>query len=379
MVNIMLVFGTRPEAIKMATLCHKFLEDKVNFSTTICVTGQHRQMLDQVLDIFKIEPDIDLNLMSPGQDLSDITSAVILSMRNVFKKYNPDVVLVHGDTTTAMAASMAAFYANIPIGHVEAGLRTNDLSAPFPEEFNRQIITKIAKWHFAPTELSAENLRNEGILDQEIVVTGNTVIDSLMWVVKEIENSSEKKHKIINFFNSTLSFNWEDTKFILITGHRRENFGSGFLNICEAIKELSDKYPDIHFIYPVHLNPNVKGPVNELLSNLNNVHLINPLEYEQFIFLLSKCLMILTDSGGIQEEAPSLGKPVLVMRDVTERPEAVEAGTVVLVGAKKSKIIDSISMLIDDKSLFKKMSKAHNPYGDGTACDKISDFLRTKL
>jgi UDP-N-acetylglucosamine 2-epimerase (non-hydrolysing) len=373
--KIMLVFGTRPEAIKMAPLYHA-LRERAEFETTLCVTAQHRQMLDQVLKVFELVPDIDLDLMKPGQDLFDITASVLLGMRAVFQQHRPDVVLVHGDTTTTLATAMAAFYAGVPVGHVEAGLRTHDISAPFPEEFNRQVASRVTRWHFAPTPFSRQNLLDERVPAEHITVTGNTVIDALHWVLSRIEANSDRSAAISEFLSERLPFNWRDTRFVLITGHRRENFGDGFLQICEGITELARRYPTVHFVYPVHLNPNVQQPVKDLLGGLNNVHLIAPLDYEPFVFLLKHSHIVLTDSGGIQEEAPSLGKPVLVMRGVTERPEAVEAGTVRLVGAHRERIVRDISELLDDEAAYSAMSHAHNPYGDGKACGRIIEALR---
>jgi UDP-N-acetylglucosamine 2-epimerase (non-hydrolysing) len=373
-VKILIVFGTRPEAIKMAPVVHA-LKAISAFQTTVCVTAQHRQMLDQVLNIFEIEPDIDLNLMLPGQDLFDVTSAVLVGMREVLKEHSPDVVLVHGDTTTAYATATAAFYAGIPVGHVEAGLRTHNLLSPFPEEFNRQIISKIATWHFAPTDSSRQNLLAENVPKEKIIVTGNTVIDALFWVLKRIDANPARRNQIVDLLNQRLSFTWNTARFVLITGHRRENFGDGFLSICEAIHQLALAHPNVHFVYPVHLNPNVQKPVYELLSGYANIHLIEPLEYEPFVFLLKHAYFLLTDSGGIQEEAPSLGKPVLVMREVTERPEAVKAGTVQLVGANAANIVEKVSTLLANEDEYLKMSRAHNPYGDGTASEKIAKAL----
>ena len=376
--KVLLVFGTRPEAIKMAPLCHAFQAEK-GLTSAICVTAQHREMLDQVLDIFELTPDVDLNLMKKGQDLFDITSSVMLAMREVLIKYEPDIVLVHGDTTTAMATSLACFYSGVSVGHIEAGLRTHDVSSPFPEEFNRRITGIVTNLHFAPTPLSKRNLINEKIDETNIFVTGNTVIDSLHWVLNKIESTPLVQTRIDRVLDTHLSFDWKRSKYVLITGHRRENFGDGFLNICEAISDLASKYAEVHFIYPVHLNPNVQKPVNELLANLSNVHLIPPLDYEPFVCLLKSCYLVLTDSGGIQEEAPSLGKPVLVMRDVTERPEAIAAGTVKLVGAKKTSIVSHINKLLTDQDYYEKMSEAHNPYGDGKACEKIVRHIKDKL
>ena len=377
MKKIMLVFGTRPEAIKMAPLVHKLKEEKGRFEVKVCTTSQHREMLDQVLSDFNIKPDIDLNIMKHDQNLSNLTSLILTEMQKIFSKFKPDVVIVHGDTTTTLATSIAAFYESIPVGHVEAGLRTHDLNAPFPEEFNRQITSKITKWHFTPTNLSKKNLISEGVHDSLITVTGNTVIDALHLVLKRIDSNKAHQQKIKKILNANLSFNWKDETFILITAHRRENFGDELLKICSAIKELALKYRNIYFVYPVHLNPNVYKPVSKILSGNKNICLTKPLEYEPFIYLLKHSYIVLTDSGGIQEEAPSLGKPVLVMRDVTERPEAVKAGTVKIVGSNHQKIIKGVSKLLDDKKYYKSMSHAHNPYGDGFACKRIIDILRT--
>jgi UDP-N-acetylglucosamine 2-epimerase (non-hydrolysing) len=374
----MVVFGTRPEAIKMAPLCHRLREQK-DIETIICVTAQHREMLDQVLSIFEVTPDIDLNVMKKGQDLYDVTSNILLKMRDTLKEEKPDIVLVHGDTTTTFATSLACFYMGVKVGHVEAGLRTYDIQAPFPEEYNRQSTGIIADYHFAPTDLSQQNLLAEGKNKESIIVTGNTVIDALYLVLKTIDVDKNKSKDITLRLNERLPFDWEAARFVLITGHRRENFGQGFLDICEAIKELAMNNPDTHFVYPVHLNPNVLKPVNEILLGLDNIWLIDPLEYEDFVYLLKHSYLVLTDSGGIQEEAPSLGKPVLVMRDVTERPEAVEAGTVKLVGASKTNIISSINLLLNDEALYIKMSQAHNPYGDGKACDRIVEYIRESV
>ena len=371
----MVVFGTRPEAIKMAPLCHKLREQK-DIETNICVTAQHREMLDQVLNIFGLTPDIDLNVMKKGQDLHDVTSSILLKMRDTLREERPDIVLVHGDTTTTFATSLACFYMGVKVGHVEAGLRTYDIQAPFPEEYNRQSTGIIADYHFAPTDLSRQNLLAEGKNKESIIVTGNTVIDALYLVLKTIDGDKNKSKNITLRLNERLPFDWEAAHFVMITGHRRENFGKSFIDICEAIKELALKNPEVHFVYPVHLNPNVQKPVNEILLGLDNVWLIEPLKYMDFIYLLKQSYLVLTDSGGIQEEAPSLGKPVLVMRDVTERPEAVEAGTVKLVGASKVDIISNINLLLNDKALYTKMSQAHNPYGDGKACDRIVEYIR---
>lgn len=373
--KVMLVFGTRPEAIKMAPLVQYLRSREAEFAVTVCVTAQHREMLDQVLTLFDIRPDLDLNLMKPGQELFDVTSNVMNGMRSVLKENRPDIVLVHGDTTTCLATAIAAFYLRIPVGHVEAGLRTYDLQAPFPEEFNRQVTGRIASYHFSPTELSRANLEREQVSPEAICVTGNTVIDALYWMLDAINSDPERSGRLASTIKKLLGFEITETKYVLITGHRRENFGPGFLQICRALKEISQKYSDVQFVYPVHLNPNVQKPVNELLGELKNVHLITPQEYEPFVYLLKHCYLVLTDSGGIQEEAPSLGKPVLVMRDVTERPEAVEAGTVRLVGANSQAIVESIVELLDNQENYRKMSAAHNPYGDGRACQRIADFL----
>ncbi|MEQ1118570.1 non-hydrolyzing UDP-N-acetylglucosamine 2-epimerase [Acinetobacter junii] len=370
MKKILIVFGTRPEAIKMAPLVKEFQKDTNNFETKVCVTAQHRQMLDQVLEIFDIKPDYDLNIMKPGQDLYDITSNVLIGMKSVLNDFEPDVVLVHGDTTTTLSASLAAFYAKIKVGHVEAGLRTNDIYSPWPEEGNRQLTGILANYHFAPTQQSEENLLKEGKKQQDIYVTGNTVIDALMYVLQRIENQPTLKEKIKSKISKQYQLD-EERKIILVTGHRRENFGQGFINICEALKELAKNNPDIDIVYPVHLNPNVQKPVNEILSDVTNVYLIEPLQYEEFIYMMSQSYFIITDSGGVQEEAPSLGKPVLVMRDTTERPEAVIAGTVKLVGTDKNRLIKEAQTLIDNKFEYEKMAQAHNPYGDGRACVRI--------
>ena len=374
--RIMLVFGTRPEAIKMAPLYHALKACPEQFETQVCVTAQHRQMLDQVLRVFEITPDIDLNLMKAGQDLYDVTASVLLGMRDVLREQKPDALLVHGDTTTSLAAAMAGFYAGVPVGHVEAGLRTHDVFAPFPEEFNRQVASKVTRWHFAPTVFSQQNLLNERVDEDQITVTGNTVIDALLWVLARIDSDTQRQVALANFLNDRLPFPWQTERFVLITGHRRENFGDGFLQICEALKDMAARYPNVHLVYPVHLNPNVQQPVKSLLADLPNVHLIEPLDYEPFVYLLKHSHIVLTDSGGIQEEAPSLGKPVLVMRDVTERPEAVDAGTVILVGANRERIVANVSELLDNDATYKRMSRAHNPYGDGNACERIIDVLR---
>ncbi|MCX6403821.1 MAG: UDP-N-acetylglucosamine 2-epimerase (non-hydrolyzing) [Actinobacteria bacterium] len=374
--KIMLVLGTRPEAIKMAPLYHALKAQPEVFNTVLCVTAQHRQMLDQVLKVFDMTPDIDLNLMTPGQDLFDLTAAVLKGMRNVLKAYQPDVLLVHGDTTSTLAASMAGFYFGVPVGHVEAGLRTHDLQAPFPEEFNRQVVSKLTNWHFTPTEFSQKNLLAERVPESTITVTGNTVIDALFWVLGRINKNVTLRQQLELFLNEQLGFDWQGVRFVLITGHRRENFGDGFLRICHALKELALRYPAVRFVYPVHLNPNVQQPVNTILSDIPNVHLIAPLDYEPFVYLLKHCHIVLTDSGGIQEEAPSLGKPVLVLRDVTERPEAVAAGTVRLVGTDRGRIVANVVELLDNNSCYAAMAKALNPYGDGKACARIVSILR---
>jgi len=374
MKKVLLVFGTRPEAIKMAPLVKEF-EKHNDVKSKVCVTAQHREMLDQVLDMFEIVPDYDLDLMKPGQDLYDITSNVLLGMKDVLSDFAPDIVLVHGDTTTTSATSLAAFYQKIKVGHVEAGLRTGDIYSPWPEEVNRQVTGVLANYHFAPTTTSKDNLLRENKNEESILITGNTVIDALFLALDKIENNEELKNSIISNIND--QYILEDSKkLILVTGHRRENFGQGFINICEALKTLAAHNPDIDIVYPVHLNPNVQKPVKELLSDVSNVHLIQPLQYETFLYLMSRSYFIITDSGGVQEEAPSLGKPVLVMRDTTERPEALKAGTVKLVGTDKETIIKEAQLLLDDDVEYEKMSKAHNPYGDGKACEKIVKFIK---
>ena len=371
MVKILAVFGTRPEAIKMAPVVHA-LRNKVDVK--VCVTAQHRQMLDQVLELFDITPDYDLDIMKPGQDLFDVTSKVLLGIKEILQSVNPDIVLVHGDTTTSMAVSMAAFYLRIPVGHVEAGLRTYDINSPFPEEFNRQFTSKITELHFAPTEIARQNLLDERVPDSQIFVTGNTVIDALLSMVEKARaiNFSDRVLKGAPFLKQAKS---DIPRIVLVTGHRRENFGQGFEEICHALYDIASKNPDIQIVYPVHLNPNVREPVNRILSNIDNVHLVEPMEYLTFIKLMDLSYLILTDSGGIQEEAPSLGKPVLVMRDATERPEAVEAGTVKLVGTNKKAIVTMVNQLLENKELYTKMSRAHNPYGDGNASHTICDIL----
>jgi len=372
--KILLVFGTRPEAIKMAPLVKAFEKEEA-IDAKVCVTAQHREMLDQVLEMFDIVPDYDLNIMKADQDLFDVTSNVLLGLKDVLNDFSPDIVLVHGDTTTTSSTSLASFYNKIKVGHVEAGLRTGNLYSPWPEEANRQITGVLANYHFAPTDTSANNLLEENKNSNDIVVTGNTVIDALFLALDKINNNKELKSKIIESINSQYKLQ-DDKKIILVTGHRRENFGDGFINICEALKTIALHNPHIDIVYPVHLNPNVQKPVNEILSSTSNVYLINPLQYEQFIYMMNKSYFIITDSGGVQEEAPSLGKPVLVMRDTTERPEAVEAGTVKLVGTSKKTIIVEAQKLIDDENEFERMSKAHNPYGDGKACERIINFIK---
>ncbi|MBR6600557.1 MAG: UDP-N-acetylglucosamine 2-epimerase (non-hydrolyzing) [Bacteroidaceae bacterium] len=400
MKKVMLVFGTRPEAIKMAPLVKAFAQFPETFETIVCVTGQHREMLDQVLHIFDIVPDYDLNIMKQGQDLYDVTSRVLLGMRDVLCEVQPDVVLVHGDTTTSTAAALAAFYQQIPVGHVEAGLRTHNIYSPWPEEMNRQITGRIASYNFSPTSLSRQNLLEEKVDEQSIIVTGNTVIDALYWVIEKIkcdEALSEKLKTILstagydvdrldNPKQSTLNPK-QGRRLVLITGHRRENFGDGFINMCTAIRDLAQKYPDVDFVYPMHLNPNVRKPIQKVFKGLDtlspgkgwgeasNIFFIEPLEYLSFVYLMEKSALVLTDSGGIQEEAPGLGKPVLVMRDTTERPEALVAGTVKLVGTDHDMIVSEVSCLLDDVAYYDVMSKAINPYGDGRACERIVHYL----
>ena len=379
MKKILLVFGTRPEAIKMAPLVKKLQEMPEAFQTIVCVTGQHREMLDQVLRLFEITPDYDLNIMKPNQDLYDITSRILLGMRDVLKEVQPDIVLVHGDTTTSMAAALAAFYQQIPVGHVEAGLRTGNIYSPWPEEMNRLITGRITTHHFSPTPLSRENLLREHVAEEQIIVTGNTVIDALQMVVGKLSEDTMLASEVANRI-SEMGYDvkrLDSTKrMVLITGHRRENFGEGFLNICHAIKNLAAKYPNVDFVYPMHLNPNVRKPVLEILGEgADNVFLIEPLDYLPFVYMMQHSTLILTDSGGVQEEAPGLGKPVLVMRDTTERPEAVEAGTVLLVGTNREKIEQGVSQLLDDADMYRRMSEAVNPYGDGLACERIVKYL----
>lgn len=382
----MLVFGTRPEAIKMAPLVREFQKHPKDFQTIVCVTGQHRAMLDQVLHLFDICPDYDLNIMKQGQDLYDVTARVLTGMRDVLKEISPDLMLVHGDTTTSTAAALAAFYYRIPVGHVEAGLRTHDIYSPWPEEMNRQITGRIATYHFSPTFLSRQNLLNEGISEKKIIVTGNTVIDALYMVIEKmksdkcLETELENVLKVSGYEIKRLA---KGRKLVLITGHRRENFGDGIISMCRAIKFLTEQYPDIDFVYPMHLNPNVRKPIHEVfgkdLSNLGNMFFIEPLEYLSFVYLMEKSTIVLTDSGGIQEEAPGLGKPVLVMRNTTERPEALDAGTVKLVGTDYDKIVTEVSALLDNQEYYYKMSKALNPYGDGHSANRIFNFLSKQM
>lgn len=379
----MLVFGTRPEAIKMAPLVKEFQARASEFDTIVCVTGQHREMLKQVLELFDIKPDYDLEIMKEGQDLYDVTTRVLLGMREVLKKTKPDVVLVHGDTTTSTAAALATFYQQIPVGHVEAGLRTHNIYSPWPEEMNRQLTGRMATYHFAPTELSRDNLLAEGIATDRIFITGNTVIDALQQVVTRVKGNADLRNEVSR---KLLQFGYDvnrleaGRRLVLITGHRRENFGEGFLNICRAIQTLSKRFPEVDFVYPMHLNPNVRKPIREIfgdnLGGLDNLFFIEPLEYLQFVTLMDRSSIVLTDSGGIQEEAPGLGKPVLVMRDTTERPEAVKAGTVKLVGTDYNQIVDNVEKLLTDNAAYAEMSRANNPYGDGKACSYIVDALR---
>lgn len=392
MKKILIVFGTRPEAIKMCPLVKEFQKEKDFFETAVCVTGQHREMLDQVLKIFDLTPDFDLNIMKQGQDLYDVTAKVLTGMRDVLIQYKPEIVLVHGDTTTSTAAALAAFYQQIPVGHVEAGLRTHNIYSPWPEEMNRQITGRIATYHFAPTSLSRENLLKENVSEEKIFVTGNTVIDALHMVVSRLKNDealAKEQEKIlrlagydISHIEGTTNSITSQRRLVLITGHRRENFGKGFISMCNAIKALTQKYPNVDFVYPMHLNPNVRKPIQEVfgtdLSHLENIFFIEPLEYLSFVYLMEKSTIVLTDSGGIQEEAPGLGKPVLVMRDTTERPEALTAGTVKLVGTNFQMIVDNVSELLDNEDAYHQMSHAVNPYGDGKACIRIVSTLTEK-
>ncbi|MDR7142218.1 non-hydrolyzing UDP-N-acetylglucosamine 2-epimerase [Rhizobium sp. BE258] len=379
MKKILVVFGTRPEAIKMAPLCHALRAKHGEFDLRICVTGQHRDMLDQVLGVFNIVPDIDLDIMRPGQTLFDITARILVEMKAVIESEKPDIVLVHGDTTTAFASALAAFYSGVAVGHVEAGLRTHDLHAPFPEEMNRQFVGRLASVHFAPTDKSVANLAAEAVPAQKIFKTGNTVIDALQWILKRLASEPARADAILLRLAELVHFPLVSERYVLVTGHRRENFGQGFEQITAALAELAGRYPGVHFVYPVHLNPNVASHVHAALSGIENIHLISPQEYEPFALLLQHCHIVLTDSGGIQEEAPSLGKPVLVMRDVTERPEAVDAGTVRLVGADQARIVTELSALLDDAEHYQAMAHAHNPYGDGNACERIVTHLREIL
>lgn len=381
MKSIMLVFGTRPEAIKMAPLVKALQKEGDKFRTLVCVTGQHREMLDQVLQLFEITPDFDLNIMHKGQNLYDVTSKVLTGMGEVLKAEKPDIVLVHGDTTTSMAAALASFYEQIPVGHIEAGLRTNNIYSPWPEEINRQITGRIAAYNFSPTQFGRDNLIKENVPEEKIVVTGNTVIDALYYVVDKIKSDNNLlqtlKSEILNQGYDLNRISGTNRKMVLITGHRRENFGEGFRNICNALAYLSDKYQDVDFVYPMHLNPNVRGPINELFAenSRNNLFFIEPLDYFEFVLMMENSYLVLTDSGGVQEEAPGLGKPVLVMRDTTERPEAVEAGTVKLVGTNYNDIVEQMSLLLDSLEAYNAMSKAVNPYGDGRACERIVNYL----
>lgn len=367
--KVLIVFGTRPEAIKMAPLVKTFQKDHQSFETKVCVTAQHREMLDQVLDFFEIVPDYDMNLMKPNQNLYSLTADIILGLKNVLEDFRPDFVFVHGDTSTTMATSIASFYSGARVCHVEAGLRTHDLRSPFPEEMNRQVTGRIADFHFAPTETSKTNLLQENVLDSTILITGNTVIDALLESSERVEHIRNEE---IESLKQLFDFN---QRIILVTGHRRENHGDGFINICAALKAIAETNPEVQIVYPVHLNPNVKGPVYDLLGEVKNIKLIEPLSYPAFVWLMNKSYLIITDSGGVQEEAPSLGKPVLVMRDTTERPEAVDAGTVILVGTDKNKIYDECNSLLNDSEKYAKMSSLHNPYGDGKACEKIVAFI----
>lgn len=369
--KVLTIFGTRPEAIKMAPLVHALAQDDA-FESKVCVTAQHREMLDQVLHLFGIQPEYDLNIMQPGQDLTEITSRILKGLKPVLQEFQPDVVLVHGDTTTTLSASLAAFYQQIPVGHVEAGLRTGDLSSPWPEEGNRRLTTHLAKWHFAPTDTSRANLLREGIPAENIFVTGNTVIDALLWVRDRVKGDAGLAEQLAAHY----PFIDASKKIILVTGHRRESFGGGFDRICSALAEIALQHPQVQIVYPVHLNPNVSEPVNRILSGIDNIKLIDPQDYLPFVYLMDKAYLILTDSGGIQEEAPSLGKPVLVMREATERPEAVSAGTVRLVGTDTVKIVKEVTRLLNDENEYHNMSRAHNPYGDGQACRRILDALK---
>jgi UDP-N-acetylglucosamine 2-epimerase (non-hydrolysing) len=376
--KILIVFGTRPEAIKMAPLVHALKKLPEEFEVIVCVTAQHRQMLDQALSFFGIKPDIDLNLMKSGQSVNALLASALSAISEVIASCRPDVLLVHGDTSTTLAASMTGFFAGVPVGHVEAGLRTYRMMEPFPEEFNRQVVSKIARWNFAPTEGNRQNLLKESFEDSSITVTGNTVIDALFLALEQIDHDPVKVKEITQHLTAQLPFDWKSERFVLITGHRRENFGDGIEHICEAIAVLAKEYPQVHFVYPVHLNPQIQQPVYDLLKGFTNIHLIEPLAYPEFVYLMKHSYIVLTDSGGIQEEAPSLGKPVLVMRDVSERPEAITFGTVKLVGAKSEAIIHGVKELLDSESAYQKMAQQTNPYGDGNACKRIIDALRNK-
>jgi UDP-N-acetylglucosamine 2-epimerase (non-hydrolysing) len=376
-VRVLTVFGTRPEAIKMAPVVRAIAADD-RFDGKVCVSAQHRDMLDQVLDLFELVPDWDLDLMRPGQSLHGLTARILQGLEPVLAEWRPDVVLVHGDTTTTLATTLACFYSRVPVGHVEAGLRTGDLTAPFPEEANRVLADKLCAFHFAPTERSAQNLRDEGLPEPGISVTGNTVIDALLWVRDRVRETPIDEHADVLGSIAPVMAD-PDARIILVTGHRRESFGQGFQDICTALRTLAERYPDVHLVYPVHLNPNVQGPVHETLSGLDNVHLLRPLDYLPFVRLMDRATFILTDSGGIQEEAPSLGKPVLVMREVTERPEGVASGTVRLVGTDKDRIVSECVRLLDDADAFEEMRRAHNPYGDGLASGRIADTLAAAL
>jgi len=376
--KILIVFGTRPEAIKMAPLIHRLKELPNEFEVTVCITAQHREMLDQALSFFDIKPDIDLDLMKPGQTVSALVASVLSAVAELIASDRPDCLLVHGDTSTTLAAAMAGFFAGVPVGHIEAGLRTYRMMEPFPEEFNRQVVSKVAQWNFAPTEGNRQNLLNESFKDSSITVTGNTVIDALFLALRQIDADAVKTAKITKHLSDRLPFNWRDERFVLMTGHRRENFGEGIRQICEAITVLAKNYPQVHFVYPVHLNPQIQKPVNDLLKGYSNIHLIEPLGYPEFVYLMKHCYIVLTDSGGIQEEAPSLGKPVLVMRDVSERPEAIAFGTVKLVGTQSDAIIQGVKELLDNQSIYEKMAKTTNPYGDGQACNRIIEVLRSQ-
>jgi UDP-N-acetylglucosamine 2-epimerase (non-hydrolysing) len=380
MKKVLIVFGTRPEAIKMAPLVKAF-KSEVLLQTRICITAQHREMLDQVLETFNIKPDYDLNLMKANQDLYDITSRVLMGMREVLNDYAPDIVLVHGDTTTTFATALSAFYQKIKVGHVEAGLRTGNIYNPWPEEANRKLASQITTFHFAPTLTSKDNLLKENVDSEKIIVTGNTVIDALFHILEKITTTPLIEHEITNEIKLSgfANFPINQRRMILVTGHRRENFGEGFINICNALKEIAILNPDIDIVYPVHLNPNIQAPVNKILSNIKNVYLIAPLRYESFVYLMNKSYFIITDSGGIQEEAPSLGKPVLVMRETSERPEAVDAGTVTLVGTDPKKIIQHAQLLLDNTAVYQRMAEAHNPYGDGKACNRIVSHIKNEL